>query len=267
LENSNLPKIIWFLWLQGMDAAPLVVKKCYASWQKHNPDWKLIFLDQQTIGQYYTLKPLPVTKQALSDILRINLLEQYGGVWVDATCFCNKPLNNWLYNHMQTGFFAFNRPGPDRMISSWFLASAKGNYITRVYQQAVNRYWDDHTRLDAFENSKWHFLYKFLNRKPAQFWFNGFITRVLKIYPYFWFHYLFEYLYKSDAEFRKIWDDTIKISADIPHKIQLEGMFSKISRELKQEIDLKLSPVYKITWKYDKSEYIKGSVLDYLLAD
>lgn len=39
----TIPKKIWFLWYQGLSEAPLVVKKCYESWKKYNPDWEVIF--------------------------------------------------------------------------------------------------------------------------------------------------------------------------------------------------------------------------------
>ena len=141
--------------MQGLDAAPLVVQKCYESWQKHNPDWNIVLLDENNIQEHITLRAKQITHQALSDILRINLLSKYGGVWVDATCFCTKPMGEWLYANLNSGFFAFERPGPDRMISSWFLASTKNNYITHAYTEAVNMYWDENPGMILFENSEW----------------------------------------------------------------------------------------------------------------
>jgi len=265
LNSANLPKKIWFLWLQGLVDAPLVVRKCYSSWLRHNPGWEVIFLDENNIGDFIPLPDISVTQQALSDILRINLLARYGGVWVDATVFCTKPLDEWLYQHMASGFFAFERPGPDRMISSWFIATEKYNYITQTYNNKVESYWSQNPGLVSIENSRWKFLQKYLDKRGPQVWFSSFVTKVLKVYPYFWFHYLFENIYLKDKEFQHLWDTTPKISADIPHRLQFAGLFNLVNEKIKEEIDSKISPVYKLTWKYDAEEYKEGTILAYLL--
>jgi hypothetical protein len=260
-----IPKIIWFLWLQGLEAAPAVVRKCHDSWIRHNPDWQFIFLDEGNIRKHADINIKSVTSQAFSDILRINLLAKHGGVWADATCFCNKPLDEWLTGYMKTGFFAFNKPAPDRMISSWFIASVKNNYITTVWQGAVNNYWQNHPHLVSFENSRWHFLRKRIQKRPTAIWFTYLFTSALKVYPYFWFHYLFAYCYNRDGRFRQLWNDTSKFSADVPHKLQLTGLLNQLTDDVKDEIDKKISPVYKLTWKFNDADFVSGCTLDYLL--
>jgi len=39
--------------------------------------------------------------------VRILLLHEFGGIWVDATLLCNRPLDEWLPSTMTEGFFAF----------------------------------------------------------------------------------------------------------------------------------------------------------------
>jgi hypothetical protein len=262
-NSDKFPKTIWFLWLQGITQAPLVVRKCYESWLIQNKGWEIILLDRSNLRDYLNLPGFPSTDQALSDVVRINLLAQYGGIWVDATCFCNKPLDTWIYNYMDHGFFAFERPGPDRMISSWFIASCKQNYITNTFNKAVNGYWRANPKLIFFESSRWLFLKKYLPKEPQQ-WFNFFYTRVLKIHPYFWFHFLFERIYLDDEKVRAQWNAVSKISADIPHSLQKAGLFKPLSNELKSEIDSGSSPVYKLFWQYNPSEVQSNSILNYL---
>jgi mannosyltransferase OCH1-like enzyme len=210
LADNNFRKTIWFLWLQGLDSAPSIVKKCYESWVKYNPGWNVAFLDESNIADYTLLKPMPVTRQALSDIIRINLLAKHGGVWVDATCFCTTPLDNWLDKYMAQGFFAFEKPGDDRMLSSWFIASSENNYITLTYKNAVNAYWEKNPRIASFETSKWLFLFRNLQQRGTQVWFSTVVTKILKVYPYFWFHYLFENIYLKDKVVREMWHLTLK---------------------------------------------------------
>ena len=135
------------------------------------------------------VKNIPI--QALSDIVRINLLADYGGVWVDATCVCVKPLNIWLPQLMNQGFFAFSKPANDRELSSWFLASEKHGYIVQKWREHTNNVWRSGTNIEIVNGL---LSYEEMNSKdlwdsPSQL-------------PYFWFHYSFTYLLNTDTTFR-----------------------------------------------------------------
>jgi hypothetical protein len=187
-QKNSFPKIIWILWLQGWDKAPELVISCLASWARHNPDYVIHALDQKSLNNfipninlgliYFTPKEL----EAISDQIRLELLCRYGGVWVDATAMCAKPLSSWLPEHMKKGFFAFDRPGPDRELSSWFLASQKNSYIISRWHSAVKRYWRQRTSRHS----------------------------------YFWLHELFFELCSEDNLFKEIWSGVKKISAQNP---------------------------------------------------
>lgn len=103
-------KNIFICWFQGVDNAPDIVKNCIASWKYYNNDWNIILLDNTNIIHYVNLNNYVNTQDkninptALSDIIRIILLKKYGGLWVDATTFCNKPLNEWLPDVIKEGF-------------------------------------------------------------------------------------------------------------------------------------------------------------------
>ena len=241
------------------------MRKCYESWLRHNPEWNIILLNENNANEYVSIEPAKFTPVVFSEVLRINLLAKYGGIWVDATCFCNKPLNEWLYNYLDNEFFAFNRPGKDRMLSSWFMASSEDNYLTVEYQKAVNHYWAANPKVKLIDNSKWRRFSKYLERYDTPVWFSGFVTKVLKVHPYFWFHYTFRQVYLADDKFKNLWDSTPKISADIPHKPQIVGLLKNLDPEIKADIDNKISPVYKLTWKYDQSADIDGTIFDYIL--
>src|ERR1700733_10439169 len=109
-------KTIWSCWFQGRRNAPDLVKRCLASWETLKPGWDFRCLDAETTGRYVDLgehvdlQSQTITAASLSDILRVLLLHEYGGVWVDATLYCNVPLDEWLPLAACTGFFAFVRP-------------------------------------------------------------------------------------------------------------------------------------------------------------
>jgi len=278
-SKHQLPKKIWFLWLQGYKNMPEIVKKCYESWRKYNEDWETIFLDENNLSEYIDISALlndriiPIPRAALSDIIRINLMEKYGGVWVDATCFCCRPLDDWIHNHLNSGFFAFNRPGVDRMLSSWFLAAHTGNELAEIYANTVNQFWQKHKKLTfisqkillrkLFLRTK---LHRYLKKNPPR-WFNWIFLNLLNIYPYYWFHYTFEKLYQKSKVVKNIWDQTPKISADIPHQLWNHGLDQPINEHLQNHIIRKESPLYKLTWKVSEEMFKEGNTLRFLLYE
>ncbi|RBW46370.1 capsular biosynthesis protein, partial [Psychromonas sp. B3M02] len=85
-QKQLIPRKIWLLWYQGLENAPYLIKKCIASWIKHNPTWEIIVLDESNLHNYITLKAPQETLTKLSpahrsDLLRLKLLHEYGGVW------------------------------------------------------------------------------------------------------------------------------------------------------------------------------------------
>ena len=100
-QHEKIERIVWMYWDQGFDRAPSLVKACYDSWVRQNPGWRVIFLDCATVNEYLSgdtgwlnLKGLCLAHK--SDLLRLYLLKEYGGAWVDATTFCMRPLDEWI---------------------------------------------------------------------------------------------------------------------------------------------------------------------------
>jgi hypothetical protein len=220
---EDLPKIIWIYWGQGWNNAPNIVKLCKKTWIYKNPNWEVISLDQNNISKYvnlnkYTNKKINYT--SLSDIIRINILSKYGGIWVDSTVLCKTPLDNWLPILMQSGFFAFNKPGIDRMLSSWFLAAKKDNYIIKIWKKYVDIYWK-------------------YAKKPS---------------VYYWFHYIFEDIFKKNQKFRYYWLNTPKISAHPPHLLQKNILKKKNIRDCLDSLNK--SPVHKLSHKIKISDLL-----------
>lgn len=274
---KTIPRIIWILWLQGFDNAPDVVQRCLKSWQDYNPDWKVVALDAESLSEYLDLREIidvdnrpDITVQKVSNIIRTNLLATYGGVWADATCLCCKPLNTWIDEYASSGFFAFYKPNRDRLLSNWFLASSLDCYLTTRFCQEHNQFWNQHRFVHP---SKFYsrvvvwLLKKIFNRNvnSTRLWFSPPILKIARVYPYQIYHYHFAKVIDEDQRCKEIWQTTKQFSADIPHKLKHFGLTNPITEELKQEIDAKMSPCYKLTWKY-KDGFSSESVVKYVLS-
>jgi hypothetical protein len=224
-DRGYPPKIIWLLWLQGWDNAPDVVRICGSSWERRNPGWRVHFLDQRSLSHFLPaeiLEPIlatPKEPEALSDQIRLELLHRYGGVWADATTVCAEPLDCWLAEAMPKGFFAFARPGPDRMISTWFLAAEKGAYIVEKWREAAWSYWTSRTVRDS----------------------------------YFWVHNLFAKAYDENSGFRDLWDNTPQMSA--VNRFHFGPNSSELLQPPPPDAEDLLAappvPVFKLTHKFD----------------
>ncbi len=231
-----MKKIIWSIWFQGREKAPHLAQRCFQSWERENPDWDFRCLDASSVGLYIDLtshvdlQKQVITAASLSDIVRILLLHEYGGVWVDATLFCNRPLDEWLPSAMAKGFFAFSAPAKDRPLASWFLACDPGHTLIQKWAARTVRYWDQRLRSN----------------------------------DYFWFHHLFLDLLEEDADARLEWESVTKISADGPHSIQ-HRMY-KPAQDVLAEIDL-TTPVFKLTYRIDPERLSPHCLLHHLLEN
>jgi hypothetical protein len=228
-------KIIWTCWFQGRRNAPDVVQSCLASWETLNPGWDFRCLDAETVNRYIDLgeridlDTQIVTDASLSDIVRVLLLHEFGGVWVDATLYCNQPLDEWLPSAMGTGFFAFSKPAPDRVLGSWFIAAAPGNRLLAKWAARTIAYWRGRTRSD----------------------------------DYFWFHHQFGELCSIDPEARAAWESVPRISADGPRAIELAGLYAPAA-SASRLVDW-TTPVFKLTHRIDPEAYKPGCLLYQLL--
>lgn len=87
---------IWFFWWQGIDNAPEVVRICYKQLLKAIGKKRNIIVVSQKNFRKYTDLPEYIVKKVkngqisfthFSDILRVNLLKNQGGIWMDATIY------------------------------------------------------------------------------------------------------------------------------------------------------------------------------------
>jgi len=231
-----MKKTIWSCWFQGREAAPHLVKRCFSSWERENPGWHFRCLDAVSIERYIDLKGIvdfqsqTLTAASFSDILRILLLHEFGGIWVDATLFCNRPLDEWLPSAMTEGFFAFAAPAPDRLLSSWFLSAVPNHYLISNWCRRTIEYWS--------------------NRPKAQ--------------DYFWFHHLFGNMCNADETAAKAWSRVPKISADGPHALQFGGLMYRSQTDVIDSVDW-TTPVFKLTHRLPAGGLPSESLLEYLL--
>jgi hypothetical protein len=259
------------LWLQGFDDAPPVPRACIESWRACNPGWDVTALSADTLADWVSpilLGPRArnLTPQQLSDLVRLDLLARYGGVWADATCYCIRPLDEWLPACAASGFFAFARPRRDRLLSNWFLASEAGGLFPCRMWEKFSAYLLRRTVKVRGRGRAVDLLGRALNRNwwlPA-LWFTPPLPQ-LAIRPYFAFHYMAARLMITDRAFRASWRATQVVPADGPLIPLFAGLDKPPSPLVLDDIEKQMTPMYKLDWRADPARLPADSTLNVLL--
>jgi len=113
---------IWQYWAQGFDNLPEVVKECLASVERYAGNCQIIRLSDENIQEYLDIPDYVLRKKSLygythfSDLLRLMLLNAYGGIWIDATVLLSGPIPA---EYLDRDFFAFRRDSDEPRKDYW----------------------------------------------------------------------------------------------------------------------------------------------------
>lgn len=218
-EHSNK---VWFLWLQGIEQAPDIVKICYSSVQKNLGDHELIFLTDENYRDYilfpdYIQKKIDsgiITKTHMSDLLRLELLTRYGGTWIDATVYLSS--SNIPDYMLDSDLFLFQKlkpalDGNPKSISSWYITSCTKNPILVLAKELLYEYWKKEIRLIDY------------------FLMHNFIELAIETYP---------------SEWKKV----VPFSSSTPH-ILLLRLFDEYDRVIWDSV-MSQTSIHKLTYKF-----------------
>lgn len=119
-----IPKIIHYVWL-GRKEKPESVKKCIESWKQVCPDYEIIewnednspYQDKPFFKEAYGAKNYAFS----SDFIRVNVLNDYGGIYLDTDVELIKPLDPFLDLDFFCGY------ENNVMLQTAVIGSAKGS--------------------------------------------------------------------------------------------------------------------------------------------
>ena len=212
---------IWIYWHQGLDNAPELIKKCVESIKHYEPDKEINVLSFDTIHNYvdlpqhyYDLVNSGKMKIAhFSDILRLYLLEKYGGTWIDATIFLTNSIPDEI---MQSTFFApqkdVSKDDAENIMSCFFITAKKGAKNITALKTCLDLYWAE----------------------------NDFVIN------YFMFEHI-STLLSFDSELKKEWDDMPNVSANDMGILQTK-LCDEYSESNFENIK-KITSIHKLSYK------------------
>lgn len=218
--NGKASKIIWTCWLQGLNNAPDLVKSCSNSVKSNFYGYEKVFLTSDNFEQYVTIDDVIMKKwrdgiisnTAFSNILRLELLINHGGLWLDSTVFCT---DNRIPEFIsQSPLFVYSNwkwiSGDVRPISTWLMSSCKNHVMIKATRDLLVNYWHENDELQT----------------------------------YFIFHMFFQMVIEN---FPEVWKRTFKISNLPPHMMQFELGASYNENRFNQLKDM--SKFHKLTYK------------------
>ena len=147
-SNSSSPKPpIFVYWDQGWHNAPEVCLLC-RRYISRFADGHLHFIDKTTCLNTYQLwqdhRALLTTAQLIpqhqADLIRLCLLVKHGGIWMDSTVLCVRPIDEWLAKHHEQQFFVFPFGKENQhSCANWFIYSSANHPLTTRWRDFLQR--------------------------------------------------------------------------------------------------------------------------------
>jgi len=155
-EQEEVPVRYWTCWSTGENDAPKVVTACFASMRQYLDKERLTVLNFDTLREYVTIpdfieekyKKGIIGKIHLSDVLRLLLLEKYGGVWIDSTILLTGPIPEMIENSQ---FFVYRQADHGKICAaSNFMVAKPHNPIVRYTLGMITDYWKNENKLVSY---------------------------------------------------------------------------------------------------------------------
>jgi len=165
----SIPKIIHMIWI---GQKPFPYQKNLNSYKKHHPEWTIYLwtdknIPKMTNQRIYDSIPIFATK---ADILRLEILAKYGGVYVDADSICLKPLDTLVKN--EDCFFSTNWKGK---IEINFMGCTPSNKLMETLIKKLPKYWARKRREKCEFNV--YCIYRFIRKKISNYEFTKFARK------------------------------------------------------------------------------------------
>ena len=94
-------RMIWVCWLQGEANMPDIVRTCYNSVKANGNGREVVLITNENVEKYISIPKFikdkvnngKMSRTHLADYIRISLLKNYGGLWIDATVLVTDKIN------------------------------------------------------------------------------------------------------------------------------------------------------------------------------
>jgi hypothetical protein len=179
---TETPETIWQFWENPAGrSTPQIVKTSLESVKKFKGDFHHKILDNSTMGNYSDLPGYIIDKfnkkqigyAHFSDLLRLNLLKNHGGIWLDATAYMTNFIPQYITDE---DFFVFltgeKTHFPYAFMQNCFIRSKKNNALCEAWYQVCVEFWKNETKTFDYFQHQLMFKTLILNHPAAKNLFN-----------------------------------------------------------------------------------------------
>lgn len=173
---ENQEDCVWICWLQGIESAPPLVQSCCKSMQYHIKDRKIIVITKDNYRQYAEMPDYIIDKWQkgiisnahFADLLRLQLLIQHGGIWLDSTVYLTDKLPSYITD---SDLFVYRAGWFDNELinmGNWLIRSKPNNIILNETMALLLNYWKTHNY--ACQYFIFHLFFKMVCNYYADEW-------------------------------------------------------------------------------------------------
>ena len=159
----TLPKVAWMYW--NTPEQPALIQQIHAYNRRRMAGWTIRFLNKETVTEYIPASTFPARYSTLkpahqADWIRVYLLSEYGGVWIDASIIVNdgaaldRLWEESVATRSEFTGFSLKNDRADCMsprgvsiyIENWFIMAPKESSILHLwraeYERAIDQGFD-----------------------------------------------------------------------------------------------------------------------------
>ena len=150
---------VWVCWWQGEENMPELVKLCYNSLKRNANGHPIHLITEENYLNYVVIPDYIIQKMNsgqisithFSDILRVHLLFEHGGLWVDSTILVTFPLPKTISNE----FFSIKHKKKGQHVTGYrwtafLIYTDKGNILANFLKTFFLEYWKKEEKLITY---------------------------------------------------------------------------------------------------------------------
>ena len=224
---------IWICWWQGLENAPEIVRLCIESIRRNAKNHEVTLITDNNYNDYVHFPSWVeqkrdegiISKTHFSDLLRLSLLAEHGGMWLDATFFCT---STEIEDYFKYPVWSVKRP------DYLHLSVASGNFANYALACDYEHRW-------VFATFRDYFLHYWETNNS--------------LIDYLTLDYLIVLAQRKDERIMELFEDII------PNNQRCDDLFIALPQEYREEYWNSLkedTSLFKLSWKIDYQKVIHG---------
>lgn len=147
---------VWSMWLDGEENAPEIVRLCFSCIRKNCGNHPFKIITRENLREYISLpgyiydrlRSGGMKTAHFSDVVRMSLLSEYGGLWLDSTIFTASKIPEEIFaSDYYTVRHSLNKSDRNVAMQRWttyLQAARKDNILCRFVLDMMLEYWKMH---------------------------------------------------------------------------------------------------------------------------